>query len=322
MGETLTQKSMRVIHDGVNKAQTSLAARQSRRHLERTAHITDDVRELVDWYIEVRARHLVTGRFGPLYAPLIRKAVRYQNLCRLVSGWRYNESGYQMAEAMLALMEPRVTTQGLEKLPSHGGCLVATNHPTGLPDGLALFDQVRSVRKDLALFVFADLLSINPNAADLMIPVEWRPHLRDRSAMRRTMSIAAEAFRNDRCVGIFPSGRLSYWNGVRLKERPWNSSFLRMAKKHRIPIIPGHIRARNSLTFYALSQISTELRDIQSIRELQNKHGARFHITFGDPIDPDSLIGDQDEITTRMQHYVETELPRHPDRPFDFNAKR
>nr|WP_321458446.1 1-acyl-sn-glycerol-3-phosphate acyltransferase [uncultured Cohaesibacter sp.] len=320
MEETLTQKSMRVIFDGVNKAQSSLVARQSRRHLERTAHIPDDVRELVDWYIEVRARHLVTGRFGPAYAPLIRKAVRYKNLCRLISGWRYNESGYQMAEAMLALMEPRVSTTGLQYLPQNGGCLVATNHPTGLPDGLALFDQVRKVRQDLALFVFADLLSINPNATDLMIPVEWRPNLRDRSAMKRTMSIAAEAFRNDRCVGIFPSGRLSYWNGLRLKERPWNSSFLRMAKKHKIPIVPGHIRARNSLTFYALSQISTELRDIQSIRELQNKHGAKFHITLGKPIDPDSLIGDQEEITAKMQRYVEDILPKHPDRAFDPKA--
>ncbi len=320
MGETLAQKSIRVIHDRVNKAQSSLIAHQSRRHLERTAHISDDVRELVDWYIEVRARHLVTGRFGPAYAPLIRKAVRYDNLCRLIAGWRHNDSGYQMAEAMLALMEPRVTTTGLEKLPQHGGCLVATNHPTGLPDGLALFDQVRKVRQDLALFVFADLLSINPNAADLMIPVEWRPNLRDRSAMRRTMSIAAEAFRNERLVGIFPSGRLSYWNGRGLKERPWNSSFLRMAKKHKIPIIPGHIRARNSLTFYALSQISTELRDIQSIRELQNKHGAKFHITFGEPIDPDSLLGDMDEIAGRMQLYVERDLPRHPDRRFNQKA--
>lgn len=320
MGETLTRKSMRVIYDRVSKAQSSLADRQTRRQMERTAHITDDVRELVDWYIEVRARHLVTGRFGKAYAPLIRKAVRYDNLCRLVSGWRYNESGYEMAEAMLALMQPRVTTTGLEKLPQEGGCLVATNHPTGLPDGLALFDQVRHVRQDLALFVFADLLSINPSAADLMIPVEWRPNLRDRSAMRRTMSIAAQAFRNDRCVGIFPSGRLSYWNGVGLKERPWNSSFLRMAKKHKIPIIPGHIKARNSLTFYALSQISTELRDIQSIRELQNKYGAKFHITFGEPIDPDSLLGDQDEMATKMQAYVERILPKNPDQAFDPKA--
>ena len=317
MAETLAKKSMRVLSDGMNKAQSSLSARQSRRQKQLSMPITDDVRELVDWYIEVRARHLVTGRFGPLYTPLIRKAVRYNNLCRMVSGWRYNESGYQMAEAMLALMEPRVTTTGLEKLPSQGGCLVTTNHPTGLPDGLALFDQVRTVRQDLALFVFADLLSINPNAADLMIPVEWRPNLRDRSAMRRTMSIAAQAFRDNRCVGIFPSGRLSYWNGLGLRERPWNSSFLRMAKKHRIPIVPGHIRARNSLTFYALSQISTELRDIQSIRELQNKHGAKFHITFGEPIDPDSLLGDQDELALKMQRYVEHVLPKYPERPFD-----
>ena len=308
---------MRALGDRVERVRLSLRAKQDLQHRQNTAHIPDDVRDLVDWFIETRARHLVTGRYGSLLTPVIRRAVRYDNLCRLVAGWRYNNSGAEMAEAMLGLMEPRVTTTGLERIPASGGCLVVTNHPTGLPDGLALYDQVRAVRGDLALFVFADLLSINPNSHDVMIPVEWRPGLRDRAAMRQTMAIAAKAFADERCVGIFPSGRLSYWNGRRLKERPWNSSFLRMATRHRLPIVPGHIRARNSLGFYALSQISTELRDIQSIRELQNKHGARFHLTFGAPIDPTTLKGDHEAITRRMQAYVENELARDPQARFD-----
>ena len=283
MGNTLTERSMRAISDKFHRATTTLAEHQTRRHLMKTSHIPDDVRELVDWFIETRARHMVTSWYGPLFAPLIRSAVNYDNLCRFVTGWRYNNSGAEMAEAMLTLMKPKVTTSGIERMPKSGGCIVATNHPTGLPDGLALYDKVRIVRKDLALFVFADLLTINPNAADVMIPVEWRPGMRDRNAMRRTMTIATKAFKDDRCVGIFPSGRLSFWDGMRLKERPWNSSFIRMAVKNDVPIVLGHIKGRNSLTFYGLSQLSTELRDIQSIREMQNKHGARFHLTFGKP---------------------------------------
>lgn len=280
------------------------------------AEIPQDVRDLVDWFIETRARHWVTSWYAPAVKPLIHKAVLYDNLCRLIAKWRYCASGEEMASAMLALMEPRVSTTGMYHLPPEGGCIIATNHPTGLPDGLALYDQVRQVRRDVALFVFADLLTINPNADDVLIPVEWQPGLRDRSAMRRTMAVAGRAFRDGRCVGIFPSGRLSYWDGRSLRERTWNSSFLRMATKYKIPIVPGHIRARNSLAFYAMSQISTEFRDIQSIREIQNKQGAQFHITFGPPIAPDSLVGDQEDIAARMQRYVEDELAQDHNKPF------
>jgi putative hemolysin len=78
-------------------------------------------------------------------------------------------------------------------------------------------------------------------------------------------------------------------------------------------VIPIHIAARNSWTFYALSQISTELRDIQSIREAQNKAGTHYRITFGRPIQPCDLDHDPDVIAGRLQLFVEDVPPKAPD---------
>jgi hypothetical protein len=75
--------------------------------------------------------------------------------------------------------------------------------------------------------------------------------------------------------------------------------------------------ARNSLVFYALSQISTELRDIQSIREFQNKDGAPYTITFGRPVRPHELDGDPEAITAQLQFFVENILPKAPDAAWD-----
>jgi putative hemolysin len=116
-----------------------------------------------------------------------------------------------------------------------------------------------------------------------------------------------------RVVVMFPSGRLAYWNGLRLRERPWKSTFVTLALKYDLPVIPIHIAARNSWAFYALSQISTELRDVQSIREAQNKAGTPYRITFGRPIPPSDLDDDPDRIAARLQGFVEDVLPKAPD---------
>ena len=44
-----------------------------------------------------------------------------------------------------------------------------------------------------------------------------------------------------------------------------------LARRFSAPIVPLHIRARNSWLFYALSQLSHELRDITLFHELLNK---------------------------------------------------
>jgi putative hemolysin len=109
---------------------------------------------------------------------------------------------------------------------------------------------------------------------------------------------------------FFPSGRLAYLHWRGLKERPWIPTVVTLARKFGAPILPLHIRARNSWQFYALSQVSHELRDVTLFHELLNKRGRRFDLTMGLPIDSSDLPDDPSDAVRALQHHVEHELPR------------
>ena len=151
---------------------------------------------------------------------------------------------------------------------------------------------------------------INPQATDALIPVEWRPSHQSTAKSRETFRVAHRAFTSNRLVTIFPSGRMSYWNGRRIAERPWRDSFLLFARRYKLPILPAHIGARNSLWYYGLSQVSPTLRDLQSINEIQNKTHHRFDVTFGEPLPPGEVEEPSERLAARIQNYVEHVLPR------------
>jgi putative hemolysin len=68
----------------------------------------------------------------------------------------------------------------------------------------------------------------------------------------------------------------------------------------------------NSLLFYFLEIINTELKDVSLFRELINKIDFRYKIIFGEPIYPNEFDENIDKQTEIMQKYVEYELGKPP----------
>jgi putative hemolysin len=62
-----------------------------------------------------------------------------------------------------------------------------------------------------------------------------------------------------------------------------------MARKFGVPVVPLHIRARNSALFYLFDRIHPTLRDITLFHEVLNKARQPYRITIGAPIDPAEL---------------------------------
>jgi putative hemolysin len=219
-------------------------------------------------------------------------------------------SGPEIMGLAVRELQIDVGTLGLYRLPARGRVVVAPNHPTGLADGVAVYEALRRVRDDLWFLANSDAIRWARGLADIIIPVEWVKSRRRQQGARRLLADVGEAFRNEAAVVIFPSGRISYMTWRGLRERPWLATAVTLARKFEAPILPLHIRARNSALFYALSQVSAELRDVTIFNELLNKHGRRFELTFGDLIDPADLPGDAGEAVALLQHHVEHELPR------------
>ena len=75
-----------------------------------------------------------------------------------------------------------------------------------------------------------------------------------------------------------------------------------------LPILPIHMKARNSGLFYWFAKWSTELRDMTVFYELLNKKGNRFDVTVGQMIQPDQLEGDLADVTKAIETHTVSRL--------------
>ena len=202
-------------------------------------------------------------------------------------------------------IRPRTEVQDMSNLPETGACIIIANHPTGLADGIAVFQAIRERRPDHVYLANADALRVIPKCKDLIIPVEWVKSKRTHAKARNTLLAVKAALKEERCVVIFPSGALATLSWRGLVDRPWQSSAAMLARKYKAPIIPLKIKARNSVLYYVLSAISGELRDITLFYELLNKKGQNFKLKFGTAIPPEEIEKNADLATAEIRRIVE-----------------
>ncbi|GIT92308.1 glycerol acyltransferase [Jannaschia pagri] len=195
----------------------------------------------------------------------------------------------------------QVTFDGLENVPTDGPALIVANHPTGIADGIILHDVLRQRRSDAFYYANSDILRVLPQFEDMIVPVEWRPEKRTVTKTRETMKLTREALEAGRLGVIFPSGRLAKRRGLRLYERPWMASAAMIARKFKLPVIPVHVRARNSAMFYAFDALHPTLRDITLFHETLNKDVQPFHITVGRPLDGAALPKDANDGIEKLR---------------------
>lgn len=282
------------------------------------ADTRSDAQKIVDALIAERGQEIMEAWWWPAAKPVVERVLRYPEAVRMAE-----TIAPMPAHAVFDLVSRRlkldVVTLNAERLPETGKVVIVSNHPTGIADGIALWDAVKPRRRDLAIFANRDAIRLNPRLADVIVPVEWRSAFKTREKTRETIRISSRAFADERAVVLFPSGRLAYWNDdeKRLCERPWMSSALALARRYEAPIVPIHMGARNSGLFHFLARVSTELRDMTVFYELLNKTGQRFTIHFGEPIAPEALEGgDIQELTDRMRAHCFETLEQDPDAPF------
>ena len=271
---------------------------------------------IADQLIAERGQRIVNSRWWPLFRPFLYKILHYNAAVRMADELA-PLSGHAAMEYASDLLSLNLDITGLERIPADGAFLMAVNHPTGIADGVAIYDALKRARDDIAIFTNRDALRVNPRLADYLIPVEWREDFRDRQKTRETLQLSSAAFKAGRAVVMFPSGRIAYWKDGRLNERPWQSTVVTLSRKQRVPILPVNVRSRNSGLFYWFANWSTELRDMTVFHELLNKRGKTFRITIGPLVAHERFAaGDAVEITQRLQDHVVHGLAKHPDAEF------
>lgn len=270
---------------------------------------TGSAPHIVDILIEERAKDL---RKNPLIWALIRAFVypllRYRDAIAMADAIA-TLSGRETFDHVIDLLRLRLDVRGLEHVPRSGACVLVSNHPTGIADGLALHKAVRDVRTDLRYFANRDALRVNPRLGEMLVPVEWVLDKRSLAKTREMLKDARAAFARGEMVVMFPSGRVAQLKGTRLIDRPWHDTTINLARRNQAPIVPLHISAWNSWIYYFFARVREEIRDMTLFNELFNKRNQVFKLTFGPPIPHEHFSGDPAAEIQRLRQYIEHDLP-------------
>ena len=261
-------------------------------------------KHIVDVLIEERSRGLHSNKLvWPFVRAFFFPLLRYREAIRMSDQIR-DLSASEIFDHMSALLTLDLRVSGQESIPKEGTVIFVANHPTGIADGIVVHDILSPVRTDAVYLANRDAIRVAAGLDQMVIPVEWVDEKRSRERSRETFRALVSAFRDQRAIVIFPSGRLARMENKTLIERPWTVTAVNLARKYDAPIVPIHIEGRNSGLFYFLWHLSLELKDMTLFHELLNKKGQRYDVAIGAPIVPSDLRGDAQQATDSLRSYL------------------
>ncbi len=169
-------------------------------------------------------------------------------------------------------------------IPEKGRYIVASNHPLGGLDGMALLHAIGKKRKDIK-FISNDILMELHSMRDLFIGVN--KHGRTNTDMVRNFEANMAS---DILIMVFPAGLVSRRIGGRIKDLEWKKTFISKAIQHKRDVIPVYIEGRNSNFFYNLANwrkrlgIGINIEMLYLPDEMFRQQNKKLRIMFGKAI--------------------------------------
>lgn len=213
--------------------------------------------------------------------------------------------GYAFLDKLLNYFDfsYQISNRSYNNIPSEGRLLIVANHPIGTLDGLALVKLIRSVRPDVRIVANRVLSHMEP-LQSIFLPVDV---LSDKKKLKDSYKAMLDALENEEAVIIFPAGEVSRITPKGIRDGKWQSGFLKLAEKARCPILPIHIKAKNSAFFYSVSTLYKPLGTMLLVKEMFNKKNQEIKFKVGAPI-PYGVLASSEEnrkkLCQRMRKHV------------------
>ena len=225
------------------------------------------------------------GFYPSLPRPLksLIKSILYENQVNVLLNNFQDEKDLAFINKLFNYFNLSFSTQfniPLEKLKR---CIFVCNHPTGIIDGLIVMNILNKAHP--TQMITNDILDFVPNIKNLILPVDWLGTINK----KQTRSLI-NAFHSDKHIIIFPAGEVSKFRNFTIEDLDWNPSFIKKAIQFQRDVIPVRISGRNSILFYAVSNLRRFLKmdfNIEIfllIREIFNKKNNSINVKFGNPI--------------------------------------
>ena len=192
-------------------------------------------------------------------------------------------TGLAFLRGILDYMGVNITHQGLENVPVEGRFIIASNHPLGGLDGMALMKIAGEVRSDI-VFPVNDLLMNIPNLRPLFIPINKL------GSNSQNLIIMNETFASDKAILYFPAGLCSRKQHGVIMDLEWKKTFITKARTFKRDIIPVYINGHNSNWFYNLANwrkllgIKANIEMLYLVDEMFKQNNKNINIVFGKPI--------------------------------------
>ncbi len=194
-------------------------------------------------------------------------------------------------------------------IPSRGRFIIASNHPLGGLDGMALMHVLGKLRSDL-VFPVNDLLMNIPGLRPLFIPIN--KHGRN----TENAKLIDDTFASEKMILYFPAGLVSRKQRINgsfvVRDLEWKNTFIKKAKKYQRDVIPVFIEGRNSDWFYNLARwrkrlgIKANIEMLYLVDEMVRQFNKTITIMVGDPISYTTF--DKSKTDTQWASWVQEKV--------------
>ncbi|HRH10280.1 MAG TPA: 1-acyl-sn-glycerol-3-phosphate acyltransferase [Bacteroidia bacterium] len=213
---------------------------------------------------------------------------------------------------VVKFLNVKLEVTGIENLPKTGGIIIASNHPLGGLDGMALIKAIGDQRSDVR-FIVNDILKNIKNYGDVFVGVN-----KVGGQSRNSLQFVEQVYATEAAILIFPAGLVSRKFPEGIRDLAWNKSFINKSIKYNKPIVPVFIEGENSKFFYNFSKwrkrlgIKANLEMLFLPDEMFKQRGNTIKIHFGKIIEPSLFYTTHTpQVWTNIMHdYIYTDAIR------------
>ncbi|MDR1878115.1 MAG: 1-acyl-sn-glycerol-3-phosphate acyltransferase [Bacteroidales bacterium] len=251
--------------------------------------------------IQINIEEIIKTKSAKLHRLLPRFVIRYlrhilhEDEINDILIRYHGQDGVSFANGVMEEFQIRFNVHHQENIPTEGRFIVASNHPLGGFDGLALITLISNYHRNIK-FPVNDFLMHLPNMQDIFVPVN--------KTGRNSVAMAYhfdEIFRSDNVILYFPAGICSRKIAGKIQDMEWKKTFVSKAKAFHRDILPVYFSGRNSEFFYRLANLRRKLRLKTNLEmafladELFKQRHSLYDVYIGKPISYKSLTGEKSD---------------------------
>lgn len=205
--------------------------------------------------------------------------------------------------------------KGLDNIPAEGPCVIVSNHPHGMSDGLMIGDIAMKVRSDIRIVV-NEFLHCVRGMRPYQITVDVYGGEDAKRANMSGMREMLKWLRDGHCLIIFPSGSAASWSDEdgRVIDDPWQDNIAAIIRKIKPTVVPMHFSGQNGPLFQAVTRLCKEKRGALLAREIKRDRRTLHRVRIGKPIAPnkiemlesDAALSDFLRLSSMMLRYPDT----------------